>query len=86
MPWAIKVEDGQHCVYKKTTGKVLHCYDDENKAKDYLAALYANAHEKELSEALVISKQDDGRYHIVAVSTAALKDREGETFTNEAMD
>ncbi len=86
MPWAIRTENGQHCVYKKTTGKTLHCYDDEGKAKDYLAALYANAHEKELSETFIISKQDDGRYHIVAVSTAALKDREGETFTTDAMD
>jgi hypothetical protein len=86
MPWAIRTEDGQFCVYKKTTGKTLKCYPDENAAKDYLAALYANASEKELKEALIVSKQADGRYKIVAVSTAALKDREGETFTVEAID
>ena len=33
-----------------------------------------------------VEKQADGRYKIVAVSTAALKDQENETFTTAAMD
>lgn len=36
--------------------------------------------------AAVIQKNARGRYDIMAVSTAAIKDREGETFTVEAMD
>ena len=86
MPWDVKVVDGKHCVYKVTTGKIMHCYDNVGDANDYLAALHMHASEKELEEALIVSKQADGRYKIVAVSTAALKDREGETFTTEAMD
>ncbi|MFA5035666.1 MAG: hypothetical protein WC479_00615 [Candidatus Izemoplasmatales bacterium] len=35
---------------------------------------------------LYVNKQDNGRYKIISVSTAALKDREGETFTVDAID
>jgi len=35
---------------------------------------------------VVVRKQDDGRYWITAVSTAALKDREDETFEVQAID
>ena len=35
---------------------------------------------------IYLTKQADGRYEIVAVSTVALPDREGETFTTKAMD
>jgi hypothetical protein len=41
--------------------------------------------EKELSNAY-ITKQDNGKFKITAVSTAALKDRDGETYTTEAID
>ena len=41
--------------------------------------------EKEYSD-IFLEKEDDGRYKLIAVSTAALEDREGETFTTEAMD
>lgn len=41
--------------------------------------------EKEFSDVLC-EKQDNGRYKIVSVSTAALRDREGETFTVKAID
>jgi hypothetical protein len=44
-----------------------------------------NKKEKEFSDVLC-EKQDNGRYKIVSVSTAALKDREGETFTVKAID
>lgn len=52
MPWDKKVVNGKWCVYKKTTGKTLHCYAGEGaeeKANKYLAALHANmpAGEKE---------------------------------------
>jgi hypothetical protein len=36
--------------------------------------------------AAYITKQANGKYWITAVSTAAMKDREGETFTTEAID
>jgi phage FluMu protein Com len=42
--------------------------------------------QEEKQSGLYIEKQDDGRYEIVAVSTVALPDREGETFTTQAMD
>jgi ribosomal protein S27AE len=41
--------------------------------------------EKEFSD-LLIEKQQNGRYKIVSVSTAAIEDREGETFTVNAID
>jgi len=46
MPWDKKTIDGEICVYKKTTGKVLHCYsgdDAEEKANKYLAVLHMHA-------------------------------------------
>jgi len=93
MPWAIREENGQHCVYKKTTGKTMKCYSDAGDAEAYLKALWANASEKELQEALddigsayIVEKEDDGRYKVVTVSTVALKDREGETFDTSAID
>lgn len=39
-----------------------------------------------LNESVVIISKEDDRYKIVGVSTAAVKDREGETFTTQAMD
>lgn len=42
--------------------------------------------DKELHEGLTVIKEDDGRYKIIAVTTAALPDREDETFTTKAMD
>jgi hypothetical protein len=44
-----------------------------------------NILDKEISSAYV-TKQDNGTYWITAVSTAAIKDREGETFTTAAID
>lgn len=45
MPWDKRVINGKICVYKKTTGKILHCYSGEDAAQqadEYLAALHAN--------------------------------------------
>lgn len=85
MPWDIKTENGKHCVYKKTTGKIMHCYDDMEEAKHYLAALWMHASEKELEPGVLLTKEPDGRWQIVTVSTAALPDYEEETFTGNAM-
>ena len=41
--------------------------------------------EKEFSD-VTVEKQNNGKYKIVSVSTAALEDREGETFTVKAID
>jgi len=41
---------------------------------------------KEISQDVVVSKEADGRYKIVAISTAAIADQEGETFDTAAMD
>lgn len=63
MPWGKKLENGKVCVYKKTTGKVLHCYDctdteDCPSADKYLAALHM--HRPSGEKQLVIHKHCPG--------------------------
>lgn len=41
MPYKIEERNGKHCVIKKPN-TVKKCYSDPEKAKDYMAALYAN--------------------------------------------
>jgi hypothetical protein len=41
--------------------------------------------EKDFSD-VVVEKQENGRYKIIAISTVAIKDLENETFTTDAMD
>ena len=100
MPWKIESRGGKQCVIKVDGGKVLHCYsgpDAKSKAKKYLGALYASEGKEcdTLIEQLIgsgedssltVRKQADGSYWITAVSTAAVKDKEGEIFTTKAMD
>jgi len=38
------------------------------------------------ADTAVVERKDDGRYRIVTISTAALEDKEGETFSIEAID
>lgn len=56
MPWDKKIENNKICVYKKTSGKTMHCYPNtpagEEEANKYLAALHIHASEKELKEIL----------------------------------
>jgi len=91
MPWHKQTRGDEICVTDKS-GKQLHCYPNtpagEKRADKYIAALYANAGEevKEVGEGVFIEKEKDGRYRIIAVSTAQLKDRDGETFDVGAMD
>lgn len=92
MPWGKRRDGNKVCVYKKTTGKVLHCYsgsDADSRADKYLAALHAYAHKEtdldEISNGLYMAKEDDG-YIITTVSTAAMKDSDGETFSTDAID
>lgn len=47
MPWDKKTVAGKICVYKKTTGKILKCYDTPEEANKYLSALYANSPDAE---------------------------------------
>jgi hypothetical protein len=42
MPWNIQQNNGKFCVHKENEPDPLHCYDTEQEAKDYLAALYAS--------------------------------------------
>lgn len=42
MPWEIKKDADKFCVYKKDETDPMKCYDNEDEAKKYLAALYAN--------------------------------------------
>lgn len=94
MPWKIDPRDGQYCVVKKDGGKVEACHPTKHKAERHMAALYANVHKdivdiwlkEELDNIAVVEKQPNGQYRIVSVSTAALPDREDETFTVRAID
>lgn len=47
MPWMIVKGDNTFCVHKqnadKSAGKKMHCYDNEEDAKKYMRALYANS-------------------------------------------
>lgn len=47
MPYKIEMRDGKHCVMKED-GKTIACHDDEQGAKDQMAALYANENKKSL--------------------------------------
>lgn len=97
MPWDIVKRNGKHCVADKN-GKVLKCYAERSKAVAYQRALYANSGDeaKELMglvEDVLESghstsriTKENGRYIIETVSTAALPDREDETFSIEAID
>ena len=56
MPYVIKHNDDQWCVYKEgddgeSMGETLGCHPSESEAKDHLAALYANVTEAEPEEA-----------------------------------
>lgn len=42
MPWEIRQNENQYCVYKEGEDAPLHCYDSEESAKEYIAALYAS--------------------------------------------
>lgn len=84
MPYKIEMQGGKHCVVREG-GTVVACHPTHKKAQRHLAALYANVTDAELKE-IYFSKEKDGRYKIVTISTAALKDREDETFSIAAMD
>jgi len=56
MPYVIKHNDDQWCVYKEgdngeSMGETLGCHPSESEAKDHLAALYANVEESVPEEA-----------------------------------
>lgn len=42
MPWKIVQQGDKYCVVKKNSGKVVKCHPTKEKAKDHMAALYAN--------------------------------------------
>jgi len=91
MPWGKRTEGNKVCVYKKSTGKIMHCYSGtgaDAKANRYLAALHMHADKEleDISNGMYLRKEDDGRYLITTVSTAAVKDHEGETFDVAAID
>lgn len=96
MPWDVVKRGEQWCVIKKTTGKTMKCYSQKSKAVAYFQALEINASEhkqvlemmlkEHLDQYLEVKELDDGRYWIVAIATAALRDKEGETFETAAMD
>ena len=53
MPYMIVKSDGKFSVHKqnedKTAGELLHSYDNEKEAEDYMKALYANTEDKSIS-------------------------------------
>lgn len=88
------------CVHKLnddgSKGELVKCHESKPKASAHVRALYANVDDvvqkmileiagEELQSIVRVTKED-GRYAIKVVSTAAMQDKEGETFTTEAMD
>jgi len=49
MPYTIKKQGEQWCVVKDSDGKVMGCHDTPAKAKDQLAAIYANEKSRPIS-------------------------------------
>lgn len=93
MPWYIERQGTKYCVTDKF-GEVLNCHDTREQALAHQRALYANADHAMKSFALealsygpfMQVKKSQGLYTIKSVSTAAIQDREGETFTTRAID
>jgi hypothetical protein len=52
MPWKIKEENGEYCVYTKDDDKKVKCHKSEEDAKAHMKALYANMKDEELSQGL----------------------------------
>lgn len=63
MPYELREENGQYCVYKKT-GEKKKCYKDKAKATAYLRALYANVQES------IVFEQVNGSVHFDVVAQA----------------
>lgn len=96
MPWKVYGK----CVHKLnddgSKGELVKCHESSDKASAHVRALYANVDDvvqkmiveiagSDIQSAVHVEKED-GRYAIKVVSTAAIQDKEGETFTTEAMD
>lgn len=59
MPYTIREESGQYCLYKSGEEKALGCHDTKAECEAQMAALYAN--EKAGRESLFIQPVDTGR-------------------------
>ena len=68
MPWEIREENGQYCVYKKD-GELKKCYRSKARATAYLKALYANVPDAKGSEEIVF-EQVNGTVHFDLVAQA----------------
>lgn len=77
-PWAVAKAKFKQS-YIKRGGKWV-------KRKKAMVRKAARAVEESLVPGVMVSKDSDGRYRIVAISTAALEDKEGDTFETVAMD
>lgn len=96
MPWKIEQNGTEYCVVTKD-GATVKCHTSEDDAKQHMKALYANVDEvakeliielltdKSLESIAMVAKEGD-KYNITVVSTAAIPDRENETFTIPAID
>lgn len=96
MPWHVVGK----CVHKKGSSTPIKggCHSTHEEAVKHLQALYANVDEvakalieeltllKETARVAVFKQEGEEAYNIVAVSTAHIEDRQGETFTTKAMD
>ena len=84
--WIAKVADGIGSENKYNWAIAISKFKKSFKVEgDSWVKVDSETEEKEFSDVLV-EKQSNGRYKIVSVSTAALEDREGETFTVKAID
>lgn len=67
MPYEIRKQDDQFCVYKSDTDEELKCYETEAEAQDYLAALEANVDD---AQQKMLLRPTQAEVHYAPVSTA----------------
>ena len=87
MPWNVRKHGNEFCVYDKN-GKIIKggCHPTKSEAEQHKRALYANVEDVQKELGVYVLKGDDDAYDIISISTVAREDKEGETFTIEAMD
>src|SRR3990167_7020445 len=87
MPWNVRKHCNEFCVYDKN-GTIIKggCHPTKSEAEQHKRALYANVEDVQKELGVYVLKGDDDAYDIISISTVAREDKEGETFTIEAMD
>ncbi len=87
MPYEIRKNGDEWCVYKKTGGESLGCFDSRAGAQRQIAAIYASEGSKSLDGTAHIQKSDgDSGLRLMVIRTSnAYRDREGEIVSQKAL-